>query len=81
MVAIVKAVLASGHAKPYRPIDLKLLPPNLPYPRVEPGRIEVRMRLYSMGHVVECCLVCVRVWHGPRVFVVFLPWTPPTHGF
>lgn len=41
MVAIVKAVLQSGHSKPYRPIDLKLLPPNLPYPRVEPGRIEV----------------------------------------
>lgn len=41
MVAIVRAVLTAGHAKPYRPIDLKLLPPNLPYPRVEPGRVEV----------------------------------------
>ena len=41
LVAVVKAVLTAGHAKAYRPIDLKLLPPNLPYPRVEPGRIEV----------------------------------------
>lgn len=55
MVAIVRAVLAAGHAKPYRPIDLKLLPPNLPYPRVEPGRVEVR----TWRVVLHACRVLV----------------------